>query len=417
MRNRISVKANPERIMKEIQEFSAISDICEEGVSRPPYTEVYRKGAEHIMSKMKAIGLLIKEDDIGNIYGIKIGSDTKAPHIITGSHLDTVYCGGAYDGVAGVMCALEAVRMIIQSGCKLNSTLEVLATIGEEGARFGTSFIGSRFIEGSLTNENLDQIIDYEGITLRKALYEYNGVTNIEMACRKHEKIKAFFELHIEQGTLLENKGVDIGIVDTINCVFRYHVKVEGVSGHSGALPMDVRRDAGIGAFLIITNVNKYVRKKYTGHATITVGQLQLFPGSLNVVPKRCEFIFDIRTGNKEILDDIKRKIQYESKKVQSYFGLYVSTEVICDVEAKALNMELNAIIENAAKELGILTIRMNSGAGHDAMIFSRVWDSALIFVPSRGGITHNPKEFTSSNDLAVGAELLAEAILLVDKT
>lgn len=407
---------NIERMKKDIRVLSGFTEPCEKGITRPSYTASYRRAIDYLKREMAQAGLQVHEDGIGNLYGKLPGQNSLAATIISGSHIDTVRCGGAYDGIAGVVCALEAARTLKGEGCSLEHPFEVMGIVEEEGTRFGHVMMGSQFVTGSYDASRLNQFFDADGISLESALKGYLGNVDLSDVCRKGENVSAYVELHIEQGPLLEESHTDIGIVENIVGISVLSVTIRGVAGHAGTLPMDLRRDAGLGAFRLILDGNNYVLQNYTGRATITVGHFHLEPDSANVVPGKCVFTVDIRSGDEKIIDNITRYFQKISRKLEKESGLGVEIETLTKKKPVALDHEYQDIIQESCKNLGYTCRKMDSGAGHDAMNFAGIWRSAMIFIPCRKGITHHPDEFVEDRWLENGAEVLFETIRQIDR-
>lgn len=403
------------RIHRQITALASISEPCEAGVTRPVYTNAFRRAADYVTGEMRAAGLNTYEDSAGNIYGVWEGTDRSAPPIITGSHLDTVQCGGAYDGATGVVCALEAVRALKESGVQLKSTLQVLATAGEEGTRFGYALLGSSQISGAFHEDAYDSLTDRNGATLRDVLSRYHPGGAYPNANRCGETIKAFVELHVEQGPVLDRTGNLIGVVSRIMGVYRLRVTAVGTAGHAGAHPMKGRRDAGIAAFHLIVNLDRYVSAQFPDGPTLTVGTIGLQPGSVNVIPSKCEFVFDIRTGERSVLNTILTQMESEMAAIFTRTGVVFHTQVICDILPVMMDARLCKQMETECISHNIPHLWIDSGAGHDAMSFSQICRAGMLFLPSRDGITHNPQEFTSLEALCAGADLLSNILCRID--
>ena len=408
------VLADYRRIKTDIEFLKRISEPCPDGTTRIGFTPEYRLGADYMKKRMSEIGLIVREDSIGNIYGRLEGQIKDAPVILSGSHLDTVRCGGAFDGIAGVACAIEVARMIKEKGIKLKHSYEVVGIIEEEGTRFGQVLLGSQFVTGDLGETALDEIVDQAGVTLRNALTEYN-LLDVCPALRKDNEIKAFLELHDEQGPVLENEQIDIGIVENIVAVSWLTVTVDGFAGHAGTVPMPNRQDAGIGAFRMIDLVNRHVTEKYAG-ATATVGCLELFPSSTNCIPSKCVFTIDVRAEKTQYVHEITKFIIEQGKIIGQTCNVDVHVKVNSLKEPVKMDSDIQGMIEKSCSELGYSYRRINSGAGHDAMIFAKKWKSAMIFVPCLKGITHNSAEFVHWDALEKGADVLYKTVLLVDQ-
>lgn len=407
--------ADESRIVNDIENMRVITDPCEGGTTRIGFTEKYREGAEYFKGKMREAGLAVREDSIGNVYGRLAGTEDTLPVILAGSHLDTVRNAGAYDGIAGAVCALEAARMIKENHIKLKHPFEVVGIIEEEGTKFGQVLLGSKFVTGAFSESDMDSIKDEDGITLRNVLSAYQAADCC--GCyRESNEVLAFLELHDEQGPLLESRGIDIGIVEKIVAISWLTVTVTGFAGHAGTIPMPLRQDAATGASYIIGGISSFTTEKYSYQATATVGKLELLPGSANCIPGKCTFSVDLRAGSFDVIDDIIEYIHKLSKECEALF--HVNAEVMVNSRQApiAMNLNIRQVYQDCCEKLGYSYCSMNSGAGHDSMIFSAHWPAAMFFIPCRKGITHNPEEYVTPQALAKGADLLYESILAIDK-
>lgn len=402
------------RILADIENLKHISEPCEAGTTRIGFTDIYRKGANYFKQRMKEAGLNVREDEIGNVYGRLEGSQKELPAILSGSHLDTVRCAGAYDGIAGAVCALEAARMIKEQGIKLRHPFEVIGTIEEEGTRFGQVLLGSQYITGVFGEKELDTIHDDTGLSLRKAKESY-VLKDACPAYRTDNEILAFLELHDEQGPILEKEKIDIGIVENIVAVSWLTVTVTGFAGHAGTVPMLYRKDAATGGFQLATQITNYVTQNYVNSATATIGRIELFPGSTNCIPDKCIFTIDLRSIKLSHIEEITNFIQREAKAAAHNCNVNIEVKINSNKRPIKMNQDLCHVIEKSCEQLGYSYKAMNSGAGHDAMILSSRWPTAMMFIPCRKGITHNPAEYVSPEALSKGTEVLYQAIIALD--
>lgn len=403
-----------ERIVNDIEELKKISS-DEGSLTRIGFTPEYRRGAEYFKEQMRLAGLMVREDEIGNVYGRIPGADDSLPAIVSGSHLDTVKDAGAYDGIAGAVCALEAARMILEKGIKLRHPFEVMGLIEEEGTRFGQVLTGSKFVTGRFTDKDKDSIMDSEGVTLRKCLEEYQA-EDVCPSYRSNDEIHAFLELHDEQGPYLENGNTDIGIVENIVAISWLTITVDGFAGHAGTVPMPMRQDAMTAASRIISNIAEYTTEKYTYEATATVGKIELQPNASNCIPSKCVFTVDLRAGTLDIIDDITAYIRNACTEQEKLCNVSVSVEVGSYQPQVGMNIRLQQIYSEACEKLGYSYCRMNSGAGHDSMIFAEHVPTAMFFVPCLKGISHNPEEYVEPEALEKGTRVLFESILAIDE-
>jgi len=402
------------RIQSDIENLKGISEPCDAGTTRIGFTQVYRQGADFFKSRMKEAGLAVREDGIGNVYGRLEGTEKGLPAILSGSHLDTVRCAGAFDGIAGAVCALEAVRMIKEKGITLRHTFEVVGTMEEEGTRFGQVLLGSKFITGVFGEKELDAIRDSEGITLREVNRTYLPA-NVCPPYRESEEILAFIELHDEQGPVLETENIDVGIVENIVAISWLTVTVTGFAGHAGTVPMPLRQDAASGACRLVNHIACHTTQHYAHSATATIGKLDLLPGSSNCIPSKCIFTVDLRSGKMSNIDELTDFIQQKAREVAKECNVDIEVRIDSRQDPIEMDGHLCSMIQESCEQLGYSYRTMNSGAGHDAMILSARWPAAMLFVPCIKGITHNPEEYVFPEALAKGTDVLYQTILALD--
>jgi N-carbamoyl-L-amino-acid hydrolase len=367
---------------------------------------------------MRQAGLQIHIDAIGNIFGRFAGSDTKAPAVLAGSHLDTVIHGGKYDGPVGVIGALEAVRTIGENRIPVRASLEVVCFVGEESSRFGFSTLGSSLIAGEVHPRDLTNAVDPQGTRLADVLSSL-GITQKQLrALRRDPKsIKAYFELHIEQGPVLEAKGKRIGLVTSIAAPSRFKVIFKGQADHSGTTPMDMRKDALVAAAQMIEYVEQICRKYSSmekGRVVGTVGAMKIEPGVINAVPGRAELSVDIRSTSAQSKDRVARMVKEQARSIAHKRSITVEILKIREENPVPLDKRLLRVTRGICDGRGIDYEIMPSGAGHDAMQMAKITPAGMIFVPSKRGISHNPEEWTHPGDIALGSQLLMETMIRV---
>jgi N-carbamoyl-L-amino-acid hydrolase len=367
---------------------------------------------------MRQAGLQIHIDAIGNIFGRFAGSDTKAPAVLAGSHLDTVIHGGKYDGPVGVIGALEAVRTIGENRIPVRASLEVVCFVGEESSRFGFSTLGSSLIAGEVHPRDLTNAVDPQGTRLADVLSSL-GITQKQLrALRRDPKsIKAYFELHIEQGPILEAKGKRIGLVTSIAAPSRFKVIFKGQADHSGTTPMDMRKDALVAAAQMIEYVEQICRKYSSmekGRVVGTVGAMKIEPGVINAVPGRAELSVDIRSTSAQSKDRVARMVKEQARSIAHKRSITVEILKIREENPVPLDKRLLRVTRGICDGRGIDYEIMPSGAGHDAMQMAKITPAGMIFVPSKRGISHNPEEWTHPGDIALGSQLLMETMIRV---
>ena len=402
------------RIREDIEAVRRFSQGDEDGVTRLSFTKEYRMAVEYIKGRAREIGLQVREDGVGNVYGLLEGREPGSPRVLSGSHMDTVRCGGAFDGFAGIACALEAARLIQENGKPLRAGFEIVGMVEEEGARFGQVLMGSQFMTGRFGEREMDLLRDEDGVSVRQALEAYyeGAAPAYRLSC---DEIKAFLELHIEQGPVLEDNGIAIGIVENIVGISWLQVTVHGFAGHAGTVPMQVRQDAGIAAFDLITNINRHVTERHALNATATVGRLALLPGSANCIPSKCSFTVDLRAGDYAYIEEMTAHIRSCAAGIENKHNVRIDIQIESQKQPVQMDTQIQRAVQKSCDELGYTYMRLNSGAGHDAMIFAEQWKTGMIFVPCHRGITHNPGEHAAWEDLARGADVLYKTVLELD--
>jgi len=331
-----------------------------------------------------------------------------------GSHFDSVKNGGNFDGPAGVIMALEILRVLDENKIKTKYPLEFVAMIEEEGGRFGGGVFGSRAMTGQVDYQELLEFKDEAGISMAEAFKDFGfDPKKIKEAKRDPEKLKAFIELHIEQGPVLENEKKDVGIVDFIVGINQIRVKVEGRADHAGTTPMNMRKDALSSAAELISEIKNFALEAGSG-TVATVGSLEVKPGAANIVPAEVEFSVDIRSKELNCIKEVRNKIDQALSDIKSEYDLSYSVKDMLMVEPVELSQEIFKSFKEEAKNLDLNAREMISGAGHDAMIMAAITDVGLIFVPSKDGRSHTPEEWTDYEDLQKGIELIYHTVLKV---
>lgn len=400
------------RIQKDIENLSKFNETPGKGLTRMSFTEEDKGAREYIKGQMKLSGLNVYEDAAGTIVGRLEGSLKDGPIVMVGSHYDSVKNGGNFDGPAGVVAALEIARVMDEKNLKPKYPIEFVAMIEEEGARFGGCLFASRAMVGDVSRESLDEFKDSDGISIAQAMKGFGfDPEKIEEAKRNPEDLKAFLELHIEQGPVLENHKNEIGIVDYIVGTNTIEVIVKGRPDHAGTTPMAIRADALDAASKVISCISDFA--KDTGEGTVaTVGTLSLNPGSSNIVPGEVKFTVDIRSKKDKYIQEVRNKIEKSLNEVCITKG--VEYNIIDKVKVLPAELSKDIIYKliKYSDKLGFEKEIMVSGAGHDAMVMSLITDVGLIFVPSKDGRSHCPEEWTDYEDLQKGIEVLYETII-----
>ncbi|NUK29863.1 Zn-dependent hydrolase [Parageobacillus sp. VR-IP] len=399
-----------ERLWQRLMELGEIGRQPTGGITRLSFTKEERAAKEKVAAYMKEAGLFVYEDAAGNLIGRKEGTDKEAPVVLVGSHLDSVYNGGMFDGPLGVLAAVEVVQTMNENGVKTKHPIEVVAFTDEEGARFRFGMIGSRAMAGALSADELNYQ-DANGVSVAEAMQEAGlNPHHIGKAARKPGSVKAYVELHIEQGRVLEEANLPVGIVTGIAGLVWVKFTVEGKAEHAGATPMLLRRDPLVAAAQIIEVIEQ--EAKETGTTVGTVGQLHVFPGGINIIPERVEFVLDLRDLDAAVRDNVLQSINEQAQKIGKERNVKVTTELLQEMPP----VLCSELVQNAAKEacqkLGLDVFSLPSGASHDGVQLVGLCPIGMIFVRSQDGVSHSPDEWSTKEDCAAGANVLYHTVL-----
>ncbi|EAQ98185.2 Zn-dependent hydrolase [Congregibacter litoralis] len=402
--------ATAERMQSRIEALAAFGANPEGGVSRVAFTDADLAAREWLKAELRELGLSVRTDTAGNIIGRREGSQPGFPPIMFGSHIDSVPGGGNYDGQVGVVGALEVISVLNDADITTRHPLEFVSFTDEEGG-----LVGSRAMVGKLTQAGMD-VVSNSGLVTRDGIARVGGdPERIAEAARSPESLRAFFELHIEQGGILEQKNLQIGVVEGIVGIQWWDITVSGVANHGGTTPMPQRVDALVSASELTLAINR-IALELEGRQVATVGRIEAFPGAPNVVPGKVVMSLEVRDLSENKIWEVFRLIEAEAARIATARGTTISfTELDTASPPAPTDTETRDIIEAAAKRLGYSYQRMPSGAGHDAQDLAQITPTGMIFVPSKGGISHSPFEYTSPEDMARGASVLLQAILATD--
>jgi N-carbamoyl-L-amino-acid hydrolase len=409
MRN---LKTDGERLWGTLMETAAIGGTAKGGICRLTLTDLDRQVRDWLRASAEAAGCAVTTDDMGTMFARREGQKPGVPPIAIGSHLDTQPTGGKFDGALGVMAALEVVRTLQQAGYETFAPIEVVNWTNEEGSRFTPPMIASGVFAGVFTRDWAYSRSDPAGVSFGSAL-EAIGQRGTQR-CGEHP-LSAFFELHIEQGPILEAEGVDIGAVTGVQGIRWFEVTVTGQDAHTGATPMHLRKNALLGAARIVQLVEG-VARAHAPTAVATVGSMHVRPNSPNVVPGEVFLTIDMRHPEVVVLETMESELTAALSSVGEPLGLAVACTKIWDQPPVVFDAQCVASVRKAAEMSGFSTRDMVSGAGHDAAYVARVAPTAMIFVPCRGGISHNEVEYTSKEQCAAGAQVLLQAVLDYDR-
>ncbi len=407
-RHAVDLRVDGTRLKRDLEELGAIGRTAEGGVSRPSWSEADMQARRWLQERIRAAGLEPRVDAAGNIFG---RWQPGGPVVLVGSHLDSVPNGGVFDGALGVLAGLECLRRIKEQATQLRHPLELVAFTDEEGA-FG-GFFGSYAFTGVLKREDIPNLKDAAGLRIVDAMAQrgMDAMTATE-AFRSPQDIRAYVELHIEQGPVLESHRVPIGVVDAIVGIRRFGITFRGRADHAGTTPMADRRDALLGATDLVQQGRELVVTHGTPASRLTVGVLKVKPGAANIVPAEVYLTYELREVSAEMLRSLADRSRALIADVASAWGLTASVETILDVEPVPLADEIKASIVTAVKQLGYTHMRLPAMAGHDAQVVGRVAKAGMIFVPSKDGRSHSPAEFTSDEDVERGANVLLLTLL-----
>jgi N-carbamoyl-L-amino-acid hydrolase len=404
------LRVNAQRLEQRLMKLAEFGN-SENGNRRVAYSDHDLKGREYIMTLMREAGLAVRIDAAGNIIGRREGTDRSVPPILFGSHIDCVPNGGHYDGNVGSLGAIEVAQVLFENTVTTQHPLEVVVFANEEGG-----LIGSRGMIGELHDAALN-VVTHSGKTVREGIRFIGGNPDkLREAARKKGDIKAFIELHIEQGGILEEKRINIGVVEGIVGINWWNVTVEGFANHAGTTPMHKRSDALLAAARFIVAVNNVVTS-VPGRQVGTVGRISAEPGAPNVIPGKVTMSLELRDLSAEKIQELFKRIQHEARVISLESGVTFSFSPIEPASIPAPTDErLRRLIAESARVLGLTSQMMPSGAGHDAQNLARIAPTGMIFVPSVGGISHSPKEFTRPEDMANGANVLLHTVLKIDR-
>jgi len=404
---------NAERLWDELMETAAIGAAAKGGICRLTLTDLDRQVRDWFKRRAEALGCTVTIDDMGTMFARRPGLRSDVAPIAMGSHLDTQPTGGKFDGVLGVLAALEALRTLVEAGYETFAPIEVVNWTNEEGSRFAPALIASGVFAKVFDPDWARAQKDRAGVTFGEALdaIGYRG----SAPCGAH-KLSAFFELHIEQGPLLEAEGKEIGVVTGVQGVRWFDVTIKGTEAHTGATPMNLRKDALLGAARLIDRVEAIARS-HAPLAVGSVGMVEIFPNSRNVVPGEVRHSVDLRHPQTVVLDSMEQSLGQALRDICNMMGLEATLNKIWDNPPVHFDAGCIAAVRHAAAASRFTTRDMVSGAAHDAANIARVAPAAMIFVPCRGGISHNEAEFTSKEQCAAGAQVLLHAVLDYDRT
>lgn len=400
------MEINPKRLLHDLSIITSYTKTPESGCTRFSYSIEDRKTRDYLFSQMEKLGLSVKVDAIGNIrakYGL-----TDKPSIMIGSHIDTVANGGKYDGLTGVLAGLEVIRVIKEEEIELTHPIELVVFAEEEGSNFGITMLGSKALTGKYQLEDLYSIRNDQGISVYDLTKNFGlDIENLEKDILKPNEVETMIELHIEQGAVLEARNKTVGIVQAIVGMKTFKITLEGISNHAGTTPMDLRSDPMVGAGNVISHIQIAAQERALPTTVGTVGKIACLPNMPNVIPNIVEFYVDVRDVDPKGINLMEKEINAKVDEVAKKHSLKTSIEQIGQSDSVKLSSKVTNIIEEIAIKNHYPYLKMNSGAVHDAAMLTNLTDVGMIFIPSIGGMSHSPDEFTNNEDIKVGCDLL----------
>lgn len=403
-----ALRVDGNRLNRQLSELSAFGR-TPGGTNRVAYTEADIAGREYVAGLMGEAGLAVRVDTAGNLIGRREGRENGLPVLLFGSHVDSVTDGGNYDGDVGAIGAIEVARTLWEKRVTTRHPIEVVIFQNEEG---GT--VGSRLMTAGMSEAELDRVAR-SGKTIREGIALLGGnVSRLAEARRKEGDLHCYFELHIEQGGYLDEAGIPIGVVEGIVGIRWFEVTIDGMANHAGTTPMDRRQDAMLAAAKLTVMVNEVVRSM-PGRQVGTVGRLVTTPGTVNIIPGRVVLTIDLRDLSTEKLSLLTTRFRDEGRRIATQTGTTVEFREMSTNEPALADPRLKQIIAESARGLGLRTMNLPSAAGHDAQEIARIAPVGMIFVPSRAGISHSPREFTQPEQVTNGANVLLHSVLAAD--
>jgi ureidoglycolate amidohydrolase len=407
----MKLEVNRDRLSAEIEELATISDAASPAVTRIVFTPTDLKARTWLIARCENAGLKIRQDPIGNIFARWAGSESNAPAVGTGSHIDAIPNAGKYDGVVGVLGGLEAIRSLQSSGFRPKHSIELLIFTSEEPTRFGIGCLGSRLLSGTLSADAARRLADREGTSLEEVRRNVGCNGPLEEVKLGNGHYKAFVELHIEQGPLLEEQKVPLGIVTSIAAPASLRISIEGAGGHAGGVLMPGRRDALCAAAELILAIEDAARSSGAVDTVATVGICEVFPGAVNSIPSHVHLSVDMRDTNLERRDAVMRTIKDAREAIAGKRQVEIREEVLnADAPARCAPAIVEALSESCKKHQ-LNFVPMVSRAYHDSLFVSRVAPVAMLFIPCRNGYSHRPDEYASPEDIGRGVLVLAETL------
>jgi ureidoglycolate amidohydrolase len=407
----MNLEVDRDRVAAEIEELAAISEAEPPAVTRIVFSPTDLRARAWLIARCEKTGLAVRHDPIGNIFARWNGSELNAPAVGTGSHIDAIPNAGKYDGVVGVLGGLEAIRSLQRSGFRPKHSIELLIFTSEEPTRFEIGCLGSRLLSGAMTPDAARKLVDKEGAPLEEVRRNAGFSAPLEEVKLPSGYYKAFVELHIEQGPLLEQQKIPLGIVTSIAAPASLRISIEGAGGHAGAVLMPDRRDALCAAAELILAIENAARSSGAVDTVATVGICDVFPGAVNSIPSRVQLTLDIRDTDLARRDVVMRSIVAARQAIATKRQVSIREEIVnADAPAQCAPVIVESL-SNSCLKYKFAFLPMVSRAYHDSLFMSRIAPVSMLFIPCRNGYSHRPDEYASPGDIARGVLVLAETL------
>jgi N-carbamoyl-L-amino-acid hydrolase len=403
----VDLRIDAPRLLSRLEELGRIGSTGDGGCARLALTDEDREGRDLVVTWMRDLGLDVQVDAIGNVVALREGREP-GPPVMCGSHIDTVATGGRYDGNLGVLSGLEVLETLASAGVVPRRAMAVAFFTDEEGARFAPDMLGSLVYAGGMSVEEAYDLVGIDGARLGEELARIGYLGSLPCPGLVPH---AYVELHIEQGPVLEAHGDVIGAVTGVQGISWQEVRFSGQFNHAGTTPMSYRHDAGFAAASVAVAA-RAIARELGGHQVATVGKLDLRPDLVNVVAGRATLTVDLRNTDGKLLAEAEGRMTAEIERIASEEQVSVERRQLARFDPVEFDPRIVDLVEKTAREHGLTVRRLPSGAGHDAQMLARMCPSGMVFVPSAGGISHNPAEFTSSEHIEAGANVLLQVLL-----
>ena len=399
------------KLAGELDQLALISEAPAPAVTRVVFSETDLKGRAYVKQLCSEAGLQLREDAVGNLFARWVGTEPALPAVATGSHIDAIPNAGRFDGTVGVLGAIEAIRALQRAGVRTRRSIELIGFTAEEPTRFGVGCLGSRLLSGNLPAECGDTLKDRDGAPLNSVRSNAGFPGPLSAVRLPANHYHAFVELHIEQGPILEQQQIGLGIVTAIAAPASLRLWIEGEGGHAGAVLMHQRKDAFLAAAELALVAEAAARASGAEDTVATTGVCDVFPGAINSVPGRVRLEFDVRDINLARRDDVLEKIRLATGEVAARRGVAIKTEIINADPPATCDPLVTSALTRACDKHNAPRLNMISRAYHDSLFMSLIAPTGMLFIPCRGGVSHRPDEYSSPADIARGALILAETL------